>query len=89
MCPGTGLLSHEIERGLVTCGERARGLVTPPGLRVSWCGCRIVPAPPRHVRAAWAAASRWRARVSSLLVQLAARAVQTPARGRRWTPGSR
>jgi len=41
MCPGTGLLSHEIERGLVagSCrrGERARGLVTPSrSVSVSW-----------------------------------------------------
>ena len=38
MCPGTGLLSQMIERGLAagSCrmGERARGLVTLPGLQV-------------------------------------------------------
>jgi len=37
ICPGTGLLSHVIERGLAagSCrvGERARSLATPPGLR--------------------------------------------------------
>jgi len=37
MCPGTGLLSQMIERGLVagSCrrGERARGSGDPPGLR--------------------------------------------------------
>ena len=44
MCPGTGLLSQMIERGLVagSCrwGERARGLATPPGLRGLPLVCR-------------------------------------------------
>ncbi len=46
--------------GSCRSSERARGLVTPPGLWV--CpggGCRTVLAPPRHVLAAWALASRW------------------------------
>jgi hypothetical protein len=45
MCPGTGLLSQKIERGLVagSCrrSERARGLVTLLVCGASWwSGCR-------------------------------------------------
>jgi hypothetical protein len=65
MCPGTGLLSQMIERGLVagSCrmGERARGLVTLPV-----CGCAVAAqaapvggAAGLGVLSAWAPASRW------------------------------
>ncbi len=57
MCPGTGLLSQMIERGLVagSCrrGERARGLVT-----LLVCGGILVVRLPRWYVVSWCRVSR-------------------------------